>query len=53
MAFALGPMPGTDLVQAADVVLSELPTPHLPQLPARGVVGLPANGGHVVELPHS
>lgn len=37
MAFALGPMPGTDLVQAADVVLSELPTPHLPQLPARGV----------------
>ena len=37
MAFALGPMPGTDLVQAADEVLSELPTPHLPQLPARGV----------------
>ena len=37
MAFALGPMPGTDLAQAADVVLSELPTPHLPQLPARGV----------------
>ena len=36
-AFGLGPMPGTDLVQAADVVLSELPTPHLPQLPARGV----------------
>lgn len=37
MAFALGPMPGTDLMQAADVVLSELPTPHIPQLPARGV----------------
>lgn len=36
-AFGLGPLPGTDLVQAADVVLSELPTPHLPQLPARGV----------------
>lgn len=36
-AFGLGPMPGTDLVQAADVVLSETPTPHLPQLPARGV----------------
>ena len=36
-AFGLGPMPGTDLAQAADVVLSELPTPHLPQLPARGV----------------
>lgn len=36
-AFGLGPLPGTDLVQAADVVLSETPTPHLPQLPARGV----------------
>lgn len=36
-AFGLGPLPGTDLVQAADVVLSESPTPHLPQLPARGV----------------
>ncbi len=36
-AFGLGPLSGTDLVQAADVVLSELPTPHLPQLPARGV----------------
>ena len=36
-AFGLGPIPGTDLAQAADVVLSELPTPHLPQLPARGV----------------
>ena len=35
-AFGLGPMPGTDLVQAADVVLSESPLPHLPQLPARG-----------------
>ena len=30
-------MPGTDLVQAADVVLSESPLPHLPQLPDRGV----------------
>lgn len=36
-AFGLGTMPGTDLVQAADVVLSESPLPHLPQLPARGV----------------
>ena len=36
-AFGLGPLPGIDLAQAADVVLSELPTPHLPQLPARGV----------------
>lgn len=36
-AFGLGPLPGTDLAQAADVVLSELPTPHIPQLPARGV----------------
>ena len=36
-AFGLGPLPGTDLVQAADVVLSESPLPHLPQLPDRGV----------------
>jgi len=36
-AFGLGPLPGIDLVQAADVVLSECPLPHLPQLPARGV----------------
>ncbi|WP_066527362.1 uroporphyrinogen decarboxylase/cobalamine-independent methonine synthase family protein [Corynebacterium bouchesdurhonense] len=36
-AFGLGPLPGTDLVQAADVVLSESPLPHIPQLPDRGV----------------
>lgn len=37
LVFGLGPMPGTDLVKAADVVLSELPLPHIPQLPARGI----------------
>ncbi|WP_408910731.1 methionine synthase [Corynebacterium gottingense] len=36
-AFGLGPMPGTDLAQAADVVLSETVLPHIPQLPERGV----------------
>lgn len=36
-AFGLGPMPGTDLMQAADVAVSETPLPHLPQLPARGL----------------
>lgn len=36
-AFGLGPLPGTDVAAAADVVLSESPTPHLPQLPGRGV----------------
>ena len=36
-AFGLGPLPGTDLAQAADVVLSEPPLPHIPQLPDRGV----------------
>lgn len=30
-------MPGADLAQAADVVLSESPLPHIPQLPERGV----------------
>lgn len=35
-AFGLGPLPGTDLAAAADVVLSESPVPHIPQLPARG-----------------
>ncbi len=36
-AFGLGPLPGADLAQAADVVLSESPLPHIPQLPERGV----------------
>lgn len=36
-AFGLGPMPGTDLMQAADVAVSETPLPHIPQLPARGL----------------
>lgn len=36
-AFGLGPLPGTDLAAAADVVLSESPLPHIPQLPGRGV----------------
>ena len=36
-AFGLGPLPGTDLAAAADVVLSESPLPHIPQLPDRGV----------------
>lgn len=36
-AFGLGPMPGTDLVQAADIILSETPLPHIPQLPDRGL----------------
>ncbi len=36
-AFGLGPLPGKDLAQAADVVLSESPLPHIPQLPERGV----------------
>ncbi|MCQ4625023.1 methionine synthase [Corynebacterium sp. CCUG 69979] len=35
-AFGLGPVPGTDLVAAADVVLSESPLPHIPHLPERG-----------------
>ena len=36
-AFGLGPLPGADLAQAADVVRSESPLPHIPQLPERGV----------------
>ena len=36
-AFGLGPLPGTSFAQAADVVLSESPLPHIPQLPDRGV----------------
>lgn len=35
-AFGLGELPGTDLAKAADVVRGESPTPHIPQLPARG-----------------
>lgn len=36
-AFGLGPLPGTDLKQAADIVASETPLPHIPQLPDRGI----------------
>lgn len=36
-AFGLGPLPGTDLVAAADIVISESPLPHIPQLSERGV----------------
>lgn len=37
-ATALGPMPGTDIAEAAEVVFGELPDfPHVPDLPARGV----------------
>ncbi|AWB83851.1 methionine synthase [Corynebacterium liangguodongii] len=36
-AFGLGEMPGTDLAKAAEIVLGESPTPHLPQLPERGL----------------
>ena len=49
-AFGLGPLPGTDLASAADVVLSESPTPHIPQLPARGV-GSDAVGRTAALLP--
>src|SRR2546423_14458659 len=36
-ATALGPLPGADPLEAARIVLSELPLPFLPELPARGV----------------
>lgn len=36
-AFGLGDLPGTDLIAAAEIVLGESPTPHIPQLPARGL----------------
>jgi len=36
-ATGLGPFPGVDPLEAARIVLSELPLPFLPELPARGV----------------
>ncbi|MHA2788755.1 methionine synthase [Corynebacterium sp. S7] len=36
-AFGLGELPGTSLSQAADIVISESPLPHVPQLPDRGL----------------
>ena len=36
-AFGLGDLPGTDFIAAAEIVLGESPTPHIPQLPARGL----------------
>lgn len=37
-AYGLGPLPGTSIPEAADVILSETgDLPHLPELPARGL----------------
>lgn len=35
-ATGVGSLPGTDPLEAAKLVLGELPVPHLPELPARG-----------------
>lgn len=35
--FALGPMPGTSMAEAADVIISETSLPAIPQLPDRGL----------------
>lgn len=36
-AFGLGELPGTSMEEAADIVASESPLPHIPQLPERGL----------------
>ena len=36
-AFGLGELPGTDLAKTAEIVVGESPTPHIPQLPDRGL----------------
>lgn len=35
--FALGPMPGTSIAEAADIVMGETELPAIPQLPERGL----------------
>ena len=35
--FALGPMPGTSVAEAADIIISETDLPAIPQLPDRGL----------------
>lgn len=35
--FALGPMPGTSIVEAADIIMGETELPAIPQLPERGL----------------
>lgn len=35
--FALGPMPGTSMAEAADIILGETELPAIPQLPERGL----------------
>lgn len=35
--FALGPMPGTSMAEAADIIMGETELPAIPQLPARGL----------------
>lgn len=37
MSYNLGPLPGTDLAAAADVIVSETPLRTIPLLPARGI----------------
>lgn len=36
-SFGLGPMPGTSVAEAADIIVSETSLPHLPLLPAHGL----------------
>ena len=35
--FALGPMPGTSIVEAADIIMGETELPAIPQLSQRGL----------------
>ncbi|MEU5695169.1 methionine synthase [Actinosynnema sp. NPDC020468] len=54
VATAVGSLPGTDPLEAARVVLGELPTlPHLPELPARGVGAdmIGRTAGLLVDIP--
>lgn len=48
VSFNLGPLPGTSIVEAADVIASECPLRTIPHLPERGLINDP--NAHTVAL---
>lgn len=50
-SFGLGPMPGTSVAEAADIIVSETSLPHLPLLPDRGL-GFDQVAATAAMIPH-
>lgn len=50
-SFGLGPLPGTSVAEAADIIVSETSLPHLPLLPDRGL-GFDEVAATAAMIPH-